>query len=59
MLKSRKDDEVVARLKKELDAFKAYLPLLQVGVGGDLGFRAGCAAEERAFTCSHRTSHGV
>ena len=37
MLKSRKDDEVVARLKKELDAFKAYLPLLQVGVGAEGG----------------------
>ena len=37
MLKSRKDDEVVARLKKELDAFKAYLPLLQVRVGAEGG----------------------
>ena len=29
MLKSRKDDEVVVRLKKQLDAFTEYLPLLQ------------------------------
>ena len=29
MLKSRKDDEVVVRLKKQLDAFGEYLPLLQ------------------------------
>ena len=31
MLKSRKDDEVVVRLKKQLDAFKDIMPLLQVG----------------------------
>ena len=29
MLKSRKDDEVVLRLKRQLDDFKEYLPLLQ------------------------------
>ena len=29
MLKSRKDDPVVARLKKQLDGFAEYLPLLQ------------------------------
>ena len=29
MLKSRKDDEVVVRLKKQLDAFSEYMPLLQ------------------------------
>ena len=29
MLKSRKDDEVVVRLKRQLDEFKAFMPLLQ------------------------------
>lgn len=28
MLKSRKDDEVVNRLKKQLDEFKEFMPLL-------------------------------
>lgn len=30
MLKSRRDDEVVARLKRQLDEFKDYMPVLQV-----------------------------
>jgi dynein heavy chain len=29
MVKNRKDDEVVIRLKKELDAFMVFMPLLQ------------------------------
>ena len=29
MLKSRKDDEVILRLKKQLDTFSEYMPLLQ------------------------------
>ncbi len=38
MLKSRKDDAVVARLKKALDHFKELLPLL-AEVRRHLGFR--------------------
>lgn len=39
-LKARRDDEVVGRLKKELDAFKDVMPLLaEVGVMRDCGDR--------------------
>ncbi len=45
MLKSRRDDTVVARLKKELDAFKELLPMMaevRRGAGTRQGHRRMC-----------------